>query len=288
MSSSVMHNERVVELLVLRAVEGLNPHESAELKQLLAQHDYVDAGRFEQTAAELLLGGVVEEEPLPEDLQDRLLERAAAFDPATVRKPTVISPVPRPRRPSAPRVQRPRRSWAGLASGLAIAASLLIAVVGWWPRLQTGVDAEVPQTALDEAQILKRQRAELLAQQGVVQRAWKPTEDPAASGVQGDVVWDPKAQRGYVRFQGLRANDVRQMQYQMWIFDATRGDQYPIDGGVFDIPAAAGNATEVIVPIVAKLPVGQAAMFAVTIEKPGGVVVSSRERVVVVAPVAQG
>jgi anti-sigma-K factor RskA len=89
-----------------------------------------------------------------------------------------------------------------------------------------------------------------------------------------------------MRFRGLPANNPRELQYQLWIFDATRGDQYPVDGGVFDIPANSGG--EVIVPIVARIPIRDPALFAVTIEKPGGSVVSSRERIVVVAPVAAG
>jgi anti-sigma-K factor RskA len=71
----------------------------------------------------------------------------------------------------------------------------------------------------------------------------------------------------------------------LWIFDGTRDDRYPIDGGVFNIPS---GQSEVIIPITAKLEVRDPAMFAVTIEKPGGSVVSSRDRIVVLAPVAAG
>jgi anti-sigma-K factor RskA len=88
-----------------------------------------------------------------------------------------------------------------------------------------------------------------------------------------------------MRFVGLPANDTSAEQYQLWIFDGTRDDRYPVDGGVFDIPA---GATEVVVPIHARLPVRQAALFAVTVERPGGVVVSSRERIVALAQVAAG
>jgi hypothetical protein len=54
-----------------------------------------------------------------------------------------------------------------------------------------------------------------------------------------------------------------------------------LDGGVFDIPTTG----EVIVPINAKLQVREPFMFAITIEKPGGVVVSSRERLPLLAKV---
>ncbi len=43
------------------------------------------------------------------------------------------------------------------------------------------------------------------------------------------------------------------------------------------------SAGEVVVPILAKLHVDHATLFAVTVERPGGVVVSKRERIVVTA-----
>src|SRR4051812_33212757 len=103
--------------------------------------------------------------------------------------------------------------------------------------------------------------------------SWTATKDPTATGASGDVVWSEREQRGYMRFVGLAPNDPASFQYQLWIFDKGRDDRFPVDGGVFDV---ASNG-EVVIPISAKLPVGNAALFAVTVEKPGGVVVSSRE-----------
>ena len=123
----------------------------------------------------------------------------------------------------------------------------------------------------------------LLAQGAMVQSAWTATGDPLAPAVAGDVVWDNESQTGYLRFSGLTANDPNQSQYQLWIFDATRDDRFPIDGGVFDVPP---GQTEVVIPIRAKLKVNAPAMFAVTVEKPGGVVVSGREHIVALAKVA--
>ncbi len=99
------------------------------------------------------------------------------------------------------------------------------------------------------------------------------------------MVWDPRTQNGYLRFRGLQANNSDELQYQLWIFDGTRDERFPVDGGVFDIPPGQG---EVIIPITAKLEIRDPAMFAVTIERPGGSVVSSRDRIVVLAPVAAG
>jgi anti-sigma-K factor RskA len=75
-------------------------------------------------------------------------------------------------------------------------------------------------------------------------------------------------------------NDPERAQYQLWIFDAARDDRYPIDGGVFDVPP---GRNELIVPMHPTLPVARAVAFAITVEPPGGVVVSNREKVVAFA-----
>jgi anti-sigma-K factor RskA len=125
-----------------------------------------------------------------------------------------------------------------------------------------------------------------------VQWDWIVTEDPAnGAGVTGDVVWSDESNKGYMRIAGLEVNDPTQQQYQLWIFDATRPEgelpqhgegllsQRPIDGGVFDIT----EDGELVIEIDAKLLVKEAAAFAVTIEPPGGVVVSDRSRVPLLA-----
>jgi len=103
--------------------------------------------------------------------------------------------------------------------------------------------------------------------------------DPTARDARGDVVWSPGQQRGFMRFVGLAPNDPHQFQYQLWIFDKDRDEKYPVDGGVFDV----SSTGEVVVEISPKLHVTDATLFAVTIEQPGGVVVSKRERIVVTA-----
>ena len=84
-----------------------------------------------------------------------------------------------------------------------------------------------------------------------------------------------------MRIDGLETNDPTVSQYQLWIFQGTdpAAEAHPVDGGVFDVLGGG----EVIVPIDAKLDVGRAGLFAVTVEKPGGVVVSGREQIVAVA-----
>ncbi|QOJ01431.1 MAG: anti-sigma factor [Phycisphaeraceae bacterium] len=106
------------------------------------------------------------------------------------------------------------------------------------------------------------------------------SELPELTGVSGDVVWDEPGQRGYMVFHGLRVNDPKVEQYQLWIVDE-RGLGQRVSGGVFD----ASPTGPTIVPISPGLPVRNAAIFAVTIEPPGGVAVSSMARRVCLAKV---
>ena len=98
----------------------------------------------------------------------------------------------------------------------------------------------------------------------------------------GDVVWSLESQEGYLSFQGLPVNDPNVEQYQLWIIDPSR-DKHPIDGGVFDIVS---NGTSII-PIDAKLAVVNPQAFAITVEKPGGVVVSEQKRLPLIAALPQ-
>ncbi len=110
------------------------------------------------------------------------------------------------------------------------------------------------------------------------QMNWTATEDGYASGAGGDVVWSDSRNEGYMRISGLHVNDPSVDQYQLWVFDKTRDERYPVDGGVFDVTGG-----EVIIPIDPKIAVDEAFLFAITVEKPGGVVVSDRERIVLLA-----
>ena len=59
MRPSILDNDRLVNLLVQRAIDGtLNASERMELKQLLEHKPYGDSDLFDQTAAALLIAGV--------------------------------------------------------------------------------------------------------------------------------------------------------------------------------------------------------------------------------------
>jgi len=163
----------------------------------------------------------------------------------------------------------------GALPWLVAAASLVLAVVGWWPRL-VELEASAAVSGSVAQWQAQRARERMLASPGVAHVAW----DGAADMKSGDVVWDPRQQRGFLRLRGLVANDPQRARYQLWIFDAGRDDRYPVDGGVFDVPA---GHDEVLVPVHPTLPVVRAVAFAVTVESPGGAMVSNREKVVAFA-----
>jgi anti-sigma-K factor RskA len=271
MSAPAKYTDRVLELLVQRATDSLNASEQIELNRLLAQDKQSDGHQFEQTAAALLLAGVGEEEPMPEGLKSKLMNQAENFALNMATRSAVVSmPLAEPSKGRSRAQARARALPANRWPWIATAAALVIAVAGWWPRMIGGADEN-------------QQLAEVLDDQSTVKQEWQRTEDPAAKGVTGEVIWNQATQVGYMRFRGLAANDPQRVQYQLWIFDRSRGDKYPVDGGVFDIPV---NQGEVLVPITARLPVGDPAMFAVTLERAGGTVVSEREHIVVLAKVA--
>jgi anti-sigma-K factor RskA len=139
--------------------------------------------------------------------------------------------------------------------GWFVAACLLVAVSLLVWKLNTA--ARTPQ----------QQRGELLAS-GASTFTSKP------GTVTGNVVWDGKTQQGYLEVSGLPRNNPALKQYQLWIVDPGRAHKEPVDGGVFDVQA---DGT-VLVRIKPALKLREPAVFAVTEEPAGGVVVSERGR----------
>jgi hypothetical protein len=271
-------DEATVDLLIKQITEGLSPAEQRALDVLDTAIASTELRELERAAAAITLAGSPSAQPLPAALAQRLAQQAdmhfgKVVDLEAARSSAGV------KRPAAARSN-------GNYGWFAAAACLVLAIFGWlrsppveqpaveqppvaatsWPVEQ----AASPPTPAEE-------RAALLAKSDSLKVTLGATKDPAAAGVSGDVVWDPATQRGFLHFSGLAANDPTVRQYQIWIFDAGRDKRYPVDGGVFDVPA---NAGEVVIPIRASLMVRKPAAFAVTVEKPGGAVVSGREHVV--------
>ena len=155
-------------------------------------------------------------------------------------------------------------------------ACLVLALVGWWPRLMDLDSSAATSTAVGQwrAQFAREQ---MLASSPRVGH-WPWAGD--VRGAAGDVVWDNARQRGFLRLKGFVANDPASARYQLWIFDAARDDRYPVDGGMFDVPP---GREEVVIPVRPSVPVRRPVAFAVTVEGPGGTVVSERDKVVAFA-----
>ena len=274
-------DERLLDLLADRALEALEPAEAAELDRLL-----VGAGAgfepeaLDAAAGALAVGGVAVE-PVPEGVMTRLGALADAWADGALNEdqpeptPAVagrIDPVIAARRSDAPSA-----AWGWVAA----AACLVLAAIAWLAQ-----PAGAPETPVVAAGVTDAFRTDVDGAAGLVQIAWTATEDPAAAdGVTGEVRWDPATQQGYMTFDGLAANDPTVEQYQLWIFDAERDAAHPVDGGVFDIPAGGG---EVAIRIDPRVPINEATLFAITVEPPGGVVVSTRERLPLLAQVESG
>jgi len=246
-------DERTLDLAIDRFTVGLDQGDEATLDRLAASADLQE---LENTLAAVHLACLGDVEAPPAEFLGRLESAGRRQVAANARPPGPV------RQASAP---APLRALA--FAGWLVAAALLVSFLLLRPNGDLDPYAR---------------RADLIADAGdLIRIDWTATEDPAATGASGDVVWSSSSQEGYMRFRNLAPNIPEQSQYQLWIFDPTRADweAKPVDGGVFDVPTDG----EVVVPIAAKLAVRETALFAVTIEVPGGVVVSEREHLVLTA-----
>jgi hypothetical protein len=245
---------RLEELLADRVLWGLDESEDRELANFGAK------ARAELTAYEVAGAAIIQAmlPPVTDEVPSHVLARlranaqefAADKTPPTVSEegqrtePGAFGAARSPDRPSSPILL-----WSGW---VAAAAALILWVLGSTDRGAEAVPAA--------EQLAKMRRSE-----GVQRMDWDV-------GPEGEVVWSEREQTGFLVLRGLPANDPAQAQYQLWIFDRTRSDAHPVDGGVFDVPGTG----EAVVPIDARVPVREAFGFAITREVPGGVVVSAR------------
>lgn len=278
--------ERMLELLADRAIFGLDQAEEAELKRLESQFPELASDvSFETAAAAYSLSSLGAVEAMPAGLREKIEADAADIIARESLVSAISSPEPEfePAPVAAVEFQRPGFSFSQwLGWGVAFAACALLIINVWLTRSQTTAPvAESTPTpeATREPSLLEKKRELLASAADLVRTNWSaPTED---GDVGGEVVWSDSKQQGYMTFRGLDVNDASKEQYQLWIFDETQDEATPIDGGVFDVD----EQGEVTVPINAKLQVDNPKMFAVTVEKPGGVVVSKREKIVAIAKV---
>lgn len=272
MSTRPPDYDRVMELLAGRALNDLDSAESAELDNLLARMTPAQASSIQHeqsqlnglTGATLAAWSDANAKPgISPALRAKILAQSAFAQAGATQTMPLKSG-------SAPVAMRLREKFAWLTAAAAIA----LAVFAWNRPLHPAASEPAWQA---RAQLVKDADSQVVA--------WSATEDPDAKGVSGDIVWNANQQRGFMRFKGLAANDPRLAQYQLWIFDKGREGEFPVDGGVFDINSASKDPEtgDLVVPITPKLAVRDPALFAVTMEIPGGVVVTKKERLLLLA-----
>lgn len=269
----------MLELLADQAAFGLTEEEALEVEMLLEEFpEWKSDNSFELAATAISLANLDTSEPLPNSLRTKILADSEKFFASPVKA------VEKEEEFQKTFEFAPKRSvfdWLGWA--FAAAFLVVLGVNIWSTRLQdTAKSDNPPKTQTPTPELTTTQKREqILASPGKVSVAWTQPKPDETAPLSGDVVWDNAKQEGYMRFQGLPVNDVNKETYQLWIFDENQDEKTPVDGGVFNV----NDKGEVIIPITAKLKVKNPKMFAVTIEKPGGVVVSKREKIVALAKV---
>jgi anti-sigma-K factor RskA len=282
---SEQDKEKMLELLSDKAIFGLSDEELAELAELEKDFPALNDDSFELAAASIGMLNLDTNEPMPAHLRTKIASDAEKYFAAREAEVSESQPPTEKEEFQKTLTLAPKRSiWNRLGWAVAAAACIALAVNIYTTRTNprevyvfNPTPTATPKIELSPAQ----EREQLLASaKDIVQSTWGDYDPKNPKNVQGDVVWSNSAQKGFVRFRNLPVNDKTKEQYQVWIFDESQ--KHPVDGGVFD----AGEAGEIIIPIDAKIKVQKPKMFAVTAEKPGGVVVSPLEKVMAVAKVA--
>jgi hypothetical protein len=281
------NQELFFDLLTKKAVYGLDDVEQQQFDALDPEAAEIEFRSLEKTAAAISMVGIETDEPLPAHLSSRIAANADRFVGAAEAETASAWSQTRSRTIESNDVftDEPTRSWFSWF-GWAVAAAACVALIAnlWLTRLQPNIDVagnQPPangQTSLTTAEL----RDEMLhAATDVIQAAWAVGNVKGITQLVGDVVWSDQRQAGYMRFRGLPVNNAGRETYQIWIFDKTRDPNHPIDGGTFDVSADG----EIVIPINPKLKAQKPEMFAVTVEKPGGVVVSTQEKVAATAKI---
>lgn len=266
-------DERLLDLLVAQTTDGLDAREAEELDSALRNIDieHVDTQALALAAAAVELGamdasGAVE--AMPDSLAARIsadgrtrVAAATRHEAAAAGRETVSAPARDPR--GWKLFQSATRGWLTAAAAIVLAVSAIFFTLA---------DRGERDPAVARKDLLRS------AEDAVVAPWGKKT--PGFASISGNVVWSDSRQRGYLLLRDMPVNDPTEQQYQLWIVDPQR-DEQPVDGGVFNV----SEEGAVVVPIRAKLPVNDPRAFAITVEKPGGVVVSEN-KLEVIAPVS--
>ena len=283
-----LSKNRLLELLADQTIFGLVGEEFMELEQLKKQFpEWEKDLSFELTAAAIGLSSLEISEDIPTNLRTKIFASADEFFNQSDELKQIVKSASQTEATADEAIQKtfefkPQRPfWQWLGWAVAATACVALAINLWTTRPQNEIvqnppPAQSPTPKLSAAQ----ERAQLLS---VASDAVKiPLADPKnTKEILGEMVWSNELQKGYARFSNLPANDIAKETYQLWIVDETQNPKTPVSGGVFDISAKG----EVVIPIDPQLTIKKPAAIAVTVEKPGGVVVSGQEKVVAFAKI---
>ena len=279
-SSRNEQHDYVVDLLVQKFTTGLDEAEQQELDLLESPtENRIKREQFEVAATAFDLSFAGDREEMPKDLHDRLLVSAGKFfgshhvDEAIRTTATYESANLEPSNLNSHSVSG--RNWREIIAVVVTAACLFLLLSGFNPFVPKD---PATASAAEMLRVFEKSRPN-----DFVEVVWTPVHDKDANG---RVVWSDKNQEGYMEFTGLDVNDPKVEQYQLWIFDTDPDQEVPVDGGVFDIKEVDIQPNgKVVIPINPHVPVRKAVQFAVTKEKPGGVMRSDRKQIPVLAKV---
>lgn len=283
--------ERLLDLLTQRETAGLSKEENRELEELLTQFpDWKDDDSFALTAAAINLSSIEAEEEMPANLQARILANAEQFFADKDKsKGKVLEFEPRKKKEAAIETEITEGFLGKLLNtnwlGWAVAAgAMAVLLINLWVVEPTPVKefVYVPATPTPTPEMPKQREQMIASAKDIITTSWASADPKNPQSVEGDIVWSNSEQKGYMHFKNLPVNDKTKETYQLWIFDENQDTKTPVDGGVFDVDANG----DVIIPIDAKIKVQKPVMFAITAEKPGGVVVSKREKIMAIAKVS--
>ncbi|MGB7069161.1 MAG: anti-sigma factor [Pyrinomonadaceae bacterium] len=269
-------NVLLVDLLIQEAVYGIDDAEASELRGLIGTGERDNS--YEFTAACVALAHLGQLESLPGNLRARIIANSDNY----------VGSYRSNDQPDLQNIGDPAGKawsstwWGWLGWAAAAAACIALAFTTLTDRVRAPEVVDKPRQPLSRALNPDKRRQELMATAGdVVTALWIKGNVGPTVAVSGDVVWSDAKQAGFMRLGGLPVNDKEKSTYQLWIFDESQDEKTPIDGGTFDIDGSG----ETVIPIDAKLKTRKPKMFAITIEKAGGVVVSKREKIAAIGKI---
>jgi hypothetical protein len=278
-----LEKERMLDLLIAEATGDLSAAEAKELRDLEQKFPELKGDdSFELAAASFSIANLDAGEEMPAHLQAKILADADKFFAAETVENVAKVETKDDEYQKTFAFEPPKRSpWQWLGWAVAGLACIALALNVLMTRLNPQIERVYQQVPTPTATPTDSQKLEqLLASTDVIKTTLANPKNP--NEVVGDVVWSDSQQKGFVRLRGVPVNDKAKEQYQLWIVAANQDAKTPVDGGVFDV----NQNGEVIIPISAKVKVEKPAAFAITAERPGGVVVSKQEKVVAIGKTA--